>query len=65
MNEIRHGVDGWDLVEFSRQMPNGKNAQVIEKFVYELHHRKDPSRIVATAVGYRVEGESEIVFQFN
>ena len=40
MNEIRHGVDGWDLVEFSRQMPNGKNPQVIEKFVYELHHPK-------------------------
>lgn len=58
---IRNGHRGWELVEFARQMPSGKNPVVIERFVYErTDDRGEPQ---GKAVGYRTEGDREINFR--
>lgn len=59
---IKHqrGRSGWKLVDFSRQIPSGKNPCIIERFVYELIDEQE--NVLKRAVGLRTEGEKEIVF---
>ena len=60
---IRNGNKGWELVEFSRQIPTGRNPRIIERFVYERFNTHGES--CGRAVGYRTEGHTDILFQEN